>query len=118
MPDCIFCKIIVGEIPAKKLAESPSAIAIADISPQAPFHALVIPKRHVTGLDALDGESRRELLPALFDLADQLAVEHRLKGDGGGYRAVINNGPLGGQTVFHLHVHMMGGQQMKPRFGG
>jgi histidine triad (HIT) family protein len=110
--DCIFCKIIAGSIPSKKLAETDAAIAIADINPQAPLHALVMPRKHIATLNDLDAKGRRELLPALYDLADQLAREHK-----GGYRTVINCGPQGGQTVFHLHMHVLGGAQMKGHFG-
>lgn len=113
--DCIFCKIIDGKIPAKKLAENEGAIAIADIQPQAPLHALVIPKRHVVGLSAMTADDRRELMPALYDLADQLVREKGAHDKG--FRTVINDGHDGGQTVFHLHMHVLGGASLRHGFG-
>ncbi len=115
MSDCIFCKIIAGTIPGKRLAESETAIAIADISPQAPLHALIIPKKHVASLNDLTADDRREILPALFDLADVLAKDKGLRTSG--YRTLINNGESAGQTVFHLHMHVLGGAPMKHGFG-
>lgn len=115
MADCIFCKIVQGQIPAKKLAESADAIAIADINPQAPVHALVIPKHHVESLNDMTSDDRRTILPALYELADQLAREKGFHGRG--YRTVVNNQADGGQTVFHLHMHVLGGAAMKHGFG-
>lgn len=115
MADCIFCKIIGGQIPAKKLAENDGAIAIADITPQAPLHALIIPKRHVSGLGAMSAADRREIMPGLYDLADQLVREKGLADNG--YRTVINQGTHGGQTVFHLHMHVLGGAALGHGFG-
>ena len=115
MPDCLFCKIVAGGIPAKKLAESESAIAIADIQPQAPLHALIIPKKHVASLNELNDEERRNMLPGLCALADQLAREKNIRESG--YRTVINNQSVAGQTVFHLHLHVLGGAQLKGGFG-
>lgn len=108
--DCIFCKIVAGEIPAKKLFEDELAIAIADIDPKAPVHALVIPKRHIRSLAEV-GASEREkaLVGHLLGIANQLARE---KGLSKGYRVVVNTGPDGGQTVDHLHVHLLGGRAM------
>lgn len=115
MNDCLFCKILRGEIPAKKLGENEHAIAIADISPQAPFHALILPKRHVAGLNALQRSDRQELLPALYELADELAASQGFLERG--YRCVINNLEEGGQTVFHLHMHLLAKAQMRSAFG-
>jgi histidine triad (HIT) family protein len=115
MTDCLFCKIIDGKIPAKKLAESDNAIAIADINPQAPVHALIIPKKHVASLNELTAMDRTELLPALYELADALAKDRGLRESG--YRTVINNGESAGQTVFHLHMHVLGGAPMRAGFG-
>ena len=115
MADCIFCKILDGKIPSKRLAESDMAIAIADITPQAPLHALILPKKHVASLNDLTAADRREILPALYELADQLARDKGLLESG--YRTVINNGESAGQTVFHLHMHVLGGAGMKHGFG-
>jgi histidine triad (HIT) family protein len=115
MPDCIFCKIIDGKIPSKKLAESEAAIAIADIQPQAPLHALVIPRKHVADLNALDANARRELLPELYALADRLVSDKGFREDG--YRTVINTGENAGQTVFHLHLHVLAGARLRGGFG-
>jgi histidine triad (HIT) family protein len=110
MKDCLFCKIISGSIPAQKIAESESAIAIADIQPQAPFHALVLPRRHVASLNDMTEQDRKELLPQMYALADSLALE---KGyDKSGYRTVINNQADAGQTVFHLHLHVLAGTKL------
>ncbi len=106
--DCLFCKIATGTIPAKKVFEDEHALAILDIHPQAPVHMLVIPKKHVASL-AETGGSDKELLGHLLEVARELAVERRL---GGGYRVIINTGPNGGQTVDHLHLHVLGGRAM------
>ena len=113
--DCIFCKILNGTIPAKKLAESDDAIAIADISPQATEHLLVFPKKHITSLNDLSAADRQHILPALFKLADEIAVERGFKTRG--YRTVINNQTAAGQTVFHLHMHVLSAEKLKGSFG-
>jgi len=104
---CIFCRIAQGEIPVSILAENTFAVAFRDMHPQAPTHVLIIPRRHVASLDeATDSEE----LGALFLLASEVA---RLEGIAEtGYRTVTNTGADGGQTVFHLHVHLLGGRQM------
>src|SRR5271170_2778863 len=106
--DCLFCKIVAGTIPAKKIFEDEFAVAILDINPQAPVHSLVIPKKHVASL-AKTGAGDKELLGHLLDVARELAKELKL---GNGYRVVINTGPNGGQTVDHLHLHVLGGRAM------
>ncbi|MBI3542904.1 MAG: histidine triad nucleotide-binding protein [Deltaproteobacteria bacterium] len=116
MSDCLFCKIIDGKIPAKRLAESDAAIAIADITPQAPVHALVLPRKHVASLNDLTDADRRAIMPALYELADRLVAEKGLRETG--YRTVINNGADGGQTVFHLHMHVLAGAKLNHGFGG
>jgi histidine triad (HIT) family protein len=109
-PDCIFCKIAAGEIPAKKLYEDEQAIAIADINPQAPVHALIIPKQHIASLAEIgSSEQEKKLVGHLHGIASQLARQQSLSR---GYRIVINTGPEGGQTVGHLHLHLLGGRQM------
>jgi histidine triad (HIT) family protein len=108
--DCIFCKIAAGEIPAKKLFEDERAIAIADIDPKAPVHALVIPKQHIASLAEVGAsEAEKTLVGHLLGIANELAREQGLSK---GYRIVVNSGPDGGQTVDHLHVHLLGGRAM------
>ena len=106
--DCLFCRIAAGSIPAKKIFEDEHAVAIHDINPQAPLHALVIPKKHLASLAETDAGDAA-LLGHLLEVARDLALEQRL---GQGYRVVINTGPNGGQTVDHLHLHVLGGRQM------
>jgi histidine triad (HIT) family protein len=108
--DCIFCKIAAGEIPAKKLYEDEHAVAIADINPQAPLHTLILPRKHIASLaDLGSSEQEKNLVGHLVGIARQLAKQRDLSR---GYRLVINTGPDGGQTVDHLHVHLIGGRQM------
>lgn len=108
--DCIFCKIAAGEIPAKKLYEDEHALAFADINPQAPVHVLIIPKRHISSLAEVDStDADKFLIGHLHIVARQLARQQTLSK---GYRITINTGPDGGQTVDHLHLHLLGGRQM------
>jgi len=106
--DCLFCKIVAGTIPAKRLHEDEQSIAFADINPQAPTHLLLIPKRHIASLAQATAEDT-PLLGHLMAAATGLARAHGL---GGGYRIVINTGDDGGQTVHHLHLHLLGGRPM------
>jgi len=106
--DCLFCRIAAGEIPAKKLYEDDEAIAIADIAPQAPVHILLIPRRHIPSLAHLEAGDE-QIVGHLHALAGRLAAE---KGLHRGYRTVMNTGEEGGQTVAHLHVHLLGGRSM------
>ncbi len=109
--DCIFCKIIGGEIPARRVAESTHAIAFHDVNPQAPTHVLVVPREHVaTAAEATHLEDGAAIVHELFQLAVRVADEQGLTADG--YRFVINTGRYGGQTVDHLHLHLLGGRQM------
>ena len=107
--DCIFCKIVAGEIPSKKIYEDESAFAFRDINPQAPTHALVIPRKHIASLDAA-GEADEALLGHLLRVAAQVA--HSEGHAEGGFRTVINNGADAGQTVFHIHVHVLAGRHL------
>ncbi len=107
--DCIFCKIAAGEIPAAKVYEDERAVAFRDINPQAPTHALVIPRAHIASLDAA-GEADEALLGHLLRVAAQVA--HAEGHAEGGFRTVVNNGPDAGQTVFHVHVHVLGGRTL------
>ena len=107
MSSCIFCKIIKGEIPAKNVFENDHAVVIQDVQPQAPIHWLVLPRTHVGSLNDLDEKTRAEIMPQLFAAADQAATAQGLRDKG--YRTVINNQALAGQTVFHLHMHVLAG---------
>jgi histidine triad (HIT) family protein len=108
--DCIFCKIAAGEIPAKKLYEDEHAVAFADINPKAPVHTLIIPRQHIASLAEVGAsEQEKRLVGHLHGIANQLALQQNLEN---GYRIVINIGPDGGQTVDHLHLHLLGGRAM------
>ncbi|MGI6161160.1 MAG: histidine triad nucleotide-binding protein [Christensenellales bacterium] len=105
--DCLFCKIISGEIPSKKVYEDENVFAFEDIDPRAPVHALVIPKEHMKSLDDTAGKEQTvsAVMAAVPKIAKQLGLEN-------GYRTVINTGADGNQTVWHLHVHILGGRLM------
>jgi histidine triad (HIT) family protein len=106
--DCLFCKIVAGQIPAKKVWEDEQAYAFHDIDPKAPIHILVIPKKHLASLaHAEPGDEK--LLGHLLAAAATIAREQGL---GKGFRVVISTGAEGGQTVDHLHLHILGGRQM------
>lgn len=105
---CLFCEIAAGRIPAKKLFEDDTVLAFHDVSPQAPTHVLVIPKIHVPDLDAVPA-GQGALLGALLLAARKAAAQAGLSG---GYRVVVNRGPDGGQSVAHLHLHVLGGRAM------
>ena len=104
--DCLFCKIVDGTIPAKLVHQDDKCIAFSDINPQAPTHFLVVPRKHVASL-AHNAGDHAALLGHLLVAAADIA---RAKGLAKGYRVVINTGPDGGQTVDHLHVHVLGGR--------
>ncbi len=106
--DCLFCQIVAGAIPVQRLHETPDTLAFADIRPQAPVHVLVIPKRHIPSLAGAKPEDTA-LLGNLFAAAAEVARIQQLEN---GYRLVVNTGPDGGQTVDHLHIHLLGGRQM------
>ena len=107
MEDCIFCKIVRGEIPAKIAGEGKNWIAFHDINPQSPVHILVIPRLHFSSPDEID-EKKRDLAGELIQAAGHLAVK---MGIDKGYRLVINKGRDAGQAVDHLHVHLMAGRR-------
>ena len=109
MSDTIFGKIIRKEIPADIVYEDEVALAFKDINPQAPTHILVIPKKPITNIDAATDEDR-DLLGHLLLIVKQVAAQAGLNN---GYRVVINNGNDGGQTVYHLHLHLLGDRPMK-----
>jgi histidine triad (HIT) family protein len=106
--DCLFCKIASGVIPVTRLYENEDILAFPDINPQAPVHILIIPKRHFNSL-AHTTSSDTEVLGRLLTAANEIAQQQNL---GNGFRLVINTGPDGGQTVEHLHLHLLGGRHM------
>lgn len=108
--DCIFCKIASRAIPAPLLHDDPEIVAFADISPQAPTHLLVIPRLHVRDLPALLDSGNAALAGRLLAVAGQVAAAAGLTASG--YRLVVNTGAHGGQSVFHLHLHILGGRHL------
>jgi histidine triad (HIT) family protein len=104
-PNCIFCKIVAGQIPARRIHEDDEILVFPDIHPAAPVHLLMVPKEHVENLITA-GDRLQGLLGRMLLLAPRLARE---QGATDGFRIVINNGPDGGQEVYHLHVHVLGG---------
>lgn len=108
MKDCLFCRIISGEIPAKKVYDDEHIYAFEDINPQAPTHVLVVPKRHIRDLKEARAEDS-ELIGRCHLAAAHIARERSIED---GYRTVVNVGPKAGQSVFHLHVHLIGGRHL------
>ena len=109
MDSCVFCRIIRGELPSKKIYEDADSYALEDIRPQAPTHVLIIPKKHIRGLKEAETEDA-EVLGHLQLVAAQIARECGIED---GYRTILNVGPGAGQSVFHLHLHLIGGRPMK-----
>jgi len=105
--DCLFCKILAGDIPADIIYESDTAIAFRDINPRAPTHVLIIPREHIATINDVDPE-HEALVGSLFSAARAIAAQEGLSEDG--YRAVMNCNAAAGQTVFHLHLHLLGGR--------
>ena len=108
MENCLFCKIIAGEIPSTKVYEDETVLAFRDIAPQAPTHILVIPKTHISGCDGVTAENSA-VVAHIFTVIPQIAAAEGLKN---GYRVVSNCGADAGQTVPHLHFHILGGKQL------
>lgn len=108
MSDCLFCKISSGEIPSKKVYEDDDIIAFNDIAPQAPTHLLIVPRKHIASLDSAD-EGDRDLFGRILLAAQRLARDHGVEQ---GYRLVNNCGAAAGQSVFHIHFHLLGGRPM------
>lgn len=107
--DCLFCKIIKGEIPGKKAYEDNLTYAFHDISPKAPTHILIVPKKHIsTNLDLTEGD--KELIGHMYLVANKLAKDAKIDSDG--FRLVMNCNAGAGQSVFHIHLHLMGGRNM------
>ena len=107
--DCLFCRIINGEVPARKVYEDGRAVAFADINPQAPTHLLIVPRKHVAGLKEATAEDA-ELIGYCQLVAAKIARERQIEE---GYRTVYNVGPRAGQSVFHLHLHLLGGRDLR-----
>jgi histidine triad (HIT) family protein len=107
-PDCIFCKIIAGQIPSRKIHEDDDLLAFHDIRPAAPVHFLIIPKLHLPSLLEASTPEHERLLGRMLMLAPRLARE---QGAGNGFKTLFNTGADGGQEVYHLHLHVIGGRR-------
>jgi len=108
--DCLFCKIVANEIPAEKLYVDDDVTAFRDINPAAPSHVLVIPNKHIAAINEASPEDQA-LLGKMLLVANQVVEQEGLAADG--FRYVINTGKHGGQTVFHIHLHILGGRQLE-----
>jgi len=106
-PDCLFCKILAGDIPADIIYESDTAIAFRDINPQAPTHVLIIPRQHIATINDISDDDQA-LVGSLYTAAREIAAAEGIADDG--YRAVMNCNEGAGQTVFHIHLHLLGGR--------
>lgn len=111
MNDCLFCKIIAGEIPSAKVYEDENVFAFRDINPQAPVHILIVPKQHICCADAID-QSNSAVVAHVFEIIPRIA---KAEGLTGGYRVINNCGADGGQTVMHLHFHLIGGEKLSEK---
>jgi histidine triad (HIT) family protein len=109
MSDCLFCKIVSGEIPSKKVYEDEYTYAFEDLDPKAPTHVLIVPKKHIRGLKEASVEDA-EIVGRCHLAAANIS---RQRGIEDGYRTVLNVGPKSGQSVFHLHVHLLGGRDLR-----
>jgi histidine triad (HIT) family protein len=108
MADCLFCRIIKGEVPSKKVYEDEHTFAFEDINPQGPTHILIIPKKHIAGLKEATSEDS-SIIGLCHLTAAHIARDRSIED---GYRTVLNVGPRAGQSVFHLHVHLIGGRTL------
>lgn len=109
MTDCLFCKIINGDIPSKKVYEDDLLFAFHDIDPKAPVHILIVPKKHISGVPDLTGDDD-PVIGRIMRVAHQLAQEQNVAASG--YRIVVNSGRNAGQAVFHIHYHLLGGRAL------
>lgn len=107
--DCLFCKILAGDIPADVIYESDTAIAFRDINPQAPTHVLIIPRKHISTINDI-GSEHHAIVGSLFSAAGEIAKQEGFSEEG--YRAVMNCNEAAGQTVFHIHLHLLGGRDL------
>ena len=110
MSDCIFCKIITGDIPSKHVYHDDQVTAFRDLNPAAPTHILIVPNKHIDSINTLTNEDE-QLIGHLFTTAKQIAAQEGIAENG--YRLIINTGAHAGQTVFHIHLHLLGGAPMK-----
>jgi histidine triad (HIT) family protein len=107
--NCLFCKILAGDIPADIIYESDSAVAFRDINPKAPTHVLIIPRKHIATINDI-GEDDHAIVGSLYSAARDIAAAEGLSDEG--YRAVMNCNEAAGQTVFHIHLHLLGGRTL------
>ncbi len=111
MSDCIFCKIIKGEIPSELVYENEHVVGFKDINPEAPIHLLIVPKKHISSTMDITDNDKNIIIPEIFAGIQQLAKEFNIEQDG--FRVVNNCGNYGGQTVGHLHFHLLGGRELQ-----
>lgn len=109
--DCLFCKIVNGEIPSQKVYEDKDIFAFKDINPQAPFHVLIIPKEHIDSAADID-DNNSKIVAKIFEVASKIAKENNLEN---GFRIVTNSGEYGCQSVHHLHFHLLSGKQLSEK---
>ena len=109
MEDCLFCKIVKGEIPSSKVYEDEEILAVKDINPAAPIHILVIPKKHIISLAHMEKEDEA-LIGRIYGVINEIARDQGFKENG--YRVIVNCGKDGGQEVMHLHFHLLAGKQL------
>ena len=114
MTECVFCKIVSGEVPSEGVYKDELVTAFRDINPAAPTHILIVPNKHIAAVSELSEEDE-QLMGHLFTVAQKLAVKEGISQSG--YRLIINNGPDANQVVFHLHLHLLGGQKMRNPMG-
>ena len=114
MSDCIFCKIITGDIPSTNVFRDEQVTAFRDLNPAAPTHILLVPNKHIDSINVLANEDE-QLIGHLFTTAKQLAAQEGIAE--GGYRLIINTNAHAGQTIFHIHLHLLGGAPMKHPMG-
>ena len=108
--DCLFCKILAGDIPADIIYESDTAVAFRDINPQAPTHAVIIPRKHIATINDIEPEDQ-SAVGSLFTAAREIAAQEGL--EDAGYRVAMNCNEAAGQTVFHIHLHLLGGRSFR-----
>ncbi len=114
MSDCIFCRIVAGEAPGDMLYQDEQITAFRDIHPVAPVHVLIVPNRHIASVNDLEAEDE-SLLGSMFTAARMLAEQEGIRDSG--YRLIVNTGAHGGQVVYHLHLHLIGGRRMRHPMG-
>ena len=114
MADCIFCKIVTGDIPSTNVYRDEQVTAFRDLNPAAPTHILLVPNKHIDSINVLANEDE-QLIGHLFTAAKQIAAQEGIAE--GGYRLIINTNAHAGQTVFHIHLHLLGGAPMKNPMG-